>query len=40
MDLSQEIIEKDRQVAVKYNQTPNLEEFLSQNRKEESNVSR
>lgn len=40
IDLSQEIIKKDRQAAVKYNQTPNLEEFLSQNRKEESNVSR
>jgi len=28
IDLSKAIIEKDKQAAVKYNQSPNLEEFL------------
>ncbi|MCM3710213.1 MazG nucleotide pyrophosphohydrolase domain-containing protein [Sporosarcina luteola] len=30
IDLSIAILEKDKQAAVKYNQTPNLEEFLAQ----------
>lgn len=28
IDLTQTIIEKDKQAAIKYNQSPNLEEFL------------
>ncbi|WP_339254696.1 MazG nucleotide pyrophosphohydrolase domain-containing protein [Sporosarcina sp. FSL W8-0480] len=31
IDLSKAIIEKDRQAAIKYNQSPNLEEFLLRN---------
>lgn len=29
IDLTKAIIEKDREAAIKYNQTPNLEEFLA-----------
>ena len=34
IDLSKAIIEKDKQAAVKYNQSPNLEEFLSRQKYE------
>lgn len=33
IDLSKAILEKDKQAAVKYNQSPNLEEFLSMQNK-------
>lgn len=33
IDLSQVILEKDKEAAIKYQQSPNLEEFISQKRK-------
>ncbi|MBN6204890.1 nucleotide pyrophosphohydrolase [Ralstonia pickettii] len=34
IDLTKAILEKDKQAAIKYNQTPNLEEFLEIQNKE------
>lgn len=35
IDLTKAIINKDKQAAIKYNQTPNLEEFLAVQNKED-----
>lgn len=35
IDLSKAIIKKDKQAAIKYNQSPNLEEFLTVQNKED-----
>ncbi|GIO27989.1 MazG nucleotide pyrophosphohydrolase domain-containing protein [Ornithinibacillus bavariensis] len=38
IDLTTSIIKKDKQAAIKYNQSPNLEEFLDESKDHENHI--